>query len=160
MQFQSPRGVLVAAAATNPIGWILLTTAGIVGLVNLGYKMYSKSKQSKQFVIDLFLDAFGEDEQTKAAIKENPGAILNKIGYPKDAFGSFHNDFVVELASRIHNLAKQGGSTQNEGDPDSVPSGSSEQEQAISFIKTIGLKMNKDGSPPTVKVIAKKIKSG
>lgn len=135
-------GIMVAAMATNPIGWILLGSAAAVGGIYGLYKFIQKGRQAKAFVIEILTKAFPKE---RIRIKHDINPYLMKLGYAKGEYKKFHADFMVELATRIHEAVK--GSDKKR------------KSEALDLLDAIGLKLNKDGSPPTIKNIARRLRN-
>jgi hypothetical protein len=136
--------MLTAGLISNPIGWILLTAAGLISLGAAIYKMQQKSKSAKKFVTQIYNMQFNNDDDT-AVDDATLNIWLNGLGYANGGFGSFHNEFMLRLAEGLHSAAFGAEGTR--------------KEEARKVLQTIKLKINENKRTPTPQTIAKRLRN-
>lgn len=135
--------ILTAVALTNPVGWLLLTAAGIISLSAAIWKISKKGKAAKKFAKLIYNMQFGkEDDNVDDETLDN---WLNTLGYANGDFASLHNEFMHGLGISIHSAAFG-----SEGE---------RKNEARALLATIKLKINEDKKTPTAQVISKRLRN-
>ncbi len=143
-------GALILAMATNPVGWILMGVAGIIGGLVAVKRLWDKAKRKTE-VVDRFLDVdkkYKELEETHKS-SENKGtsmpdrkvfrkSLLHERGFNSES--QCYQEIVADMADMIY---KKGVLL---NDP-----------EYVTLIEALGLKINKLKQTPTKELIAKKM---
>ncbi|MDQ0061806.1 hypothetical protein [Paenibacillus harenae] len=139
-------GILLAAGAATPVGWLLLGVAGAIGGIAAVYKFYKK-RTRKEEVVDRFLDvdkklaelqaANPEQKQEKSKVRET---LLQKNGF--NSVAQCYAQIVTDLAHTIYEKGVVGKDAQYE-----------------ELLRNIGLNPDHTKRTPKPDLIAKKLHS-
>lgn len=156
-------GVLLAATAATPIGWILLTGAALVGVASLIMSWYKNKGRRKEVVksaLGVTPDQIKKHEDKIAAVKERTGIFTNErknqiAGLGPDpltealennqekpykggnAVDEYYNDYTKKAADHLFTAAVNGDS------------------EAIKVIEQLGFKFDSEKQQPKPEKIKK-----
>ncbi|MDQ0113429.1 hypothetical protein [Paenibacillus harenae] len=139
-------GILLAAGAATPVGWLLLGVAGAIGGIAAVYKFYKK-RTRKEEVVDRFLDvdkklaelqaAAPAQKLEKSKVRET---LLQKNGF--NSVAQCYAQIVTDLAHTIYEKGVVGKDAQYE-----------------ELLRNIGLNPDHTKRTPKPDLIAKKLHS-
>ncbi|MGO4370082.1 hypothetical protein AB4Z21_04650 [Paenibacillus sp. MCAF20] len=139
-------GILLAAGAATPVGWLLLGVAGAIGGIAAIYKFYKK-RTRKEEVVDRFLDVDKKTAELEAANKAQKQdkskvreMLLQKSGF--NSVAQCYAKIVTDLAHTIYEKGVVGKDAQYE-----------------ELLRNIGLNPDHTKRTPKPDLIAKKLHS-
>ncbi len=160
-------GVTLLVLATNPVGWIVMGAAAVVGGLAAAWRFWQKHKRKKEVAIrELGVEAefkkYEEDKKAAnkgwsplkykeraaavAAIKaKNPlHAKMSAMGYTKNDYGKFYADYIHDTAHVLH---MNGVVLGNSDKP--------EYRQMRQIVESMGLEVDPEKETPTADQIAR-----
>ncbi|MCG9968442.1 DUF4157 domain-containing protein [Pelotomaculum terephthalicicum JT] len=136
-------GALVIASATNPVGWVILGVAALIGGIGAVYNWYKKRQRKKELVDELLkTDVYVEELKKSGSKKVDRDKARNHL-LQKQGFNSVDQLYSCVLFSAAEEAYKKGVA----GD----------DKESAELIENLGLEIDKKTKRPTVEEIAKKL---